>query len=224
MANHIRYHSFLVVFWSRVAALGIEGYGDVAFVFRLHGLLLHIAIDILDLESCLRLYVVQRLGRFGEESIIEINNILLAAEVVAQFFVLRREACQFLLYILQDGPVAVTPTIDALFDVANEEVVAARRLVLYEQHLEVVPLQSAGILELVYHYVVELRAYLLENKRRIRLLHQLAQQSRGLAQVELVVLGIDTVSFLLYHVQQAQRVQVSERQLSSIDGYAIPLV
>ena len=58
---------------------------------------------------------------------------------------------------------------------------------------------------------MELCAYLLEDKRRIRLLDQLAQQRRGLAQVELVVLGIDAVSLLLDDIQQAQRVQVAQR-------------
>ena len=130
VADHIRYHVFLVVIGCRVATLGIEGYGGIAFVLLSEGQLLHIAIDILDMEACLWLYIVQRLGSLGEESIVEIDDILLAAEVVAQFLGFGRKVGEFLLNILQDGPVTVTPTVDALFDVAHEEIVAARRLVL----------------------------------------------------------------------------------------------
>ena len=86
---HIRNHALLVILWGRVAALGVEGYRGITFFFCMAGKLLYIAIDILYFKACVRLKVIKYLGCLGEERIIEVDYVFLAAEVIAQFLVLR---------------------------------------------------------------------------------------------------------------------------------------
>ena len=72
---------------------------------------------------------------------------------------------EFLVDGIQQSPVARAPTIDALLDIAHDEIL--RLLMTHtflQQHLEVLPLYGTGVLEFINHDVFQLGAYLLEDK------------------------------------------------------------
>ena len=80
---------------------------------------------------------------------------------------------ELLLYIVEQSPVARTPSVDTLLHVAHDQVrTAFMTHGLVQQYLEVLPLNGARILKLVYHHVFQLGAYLLEDKGRIALANQ----------------------------------------------------
>ena len=67
---------------------------------------------------------------------------------------------------VEQAPVARTPPIDALLYVANYQILRFLMThALLQQDLEVLPLDSAGVLELVNHDVLQLGANLLKDKR-----------------------------------------------------------
>ena len=67
---------------------------------------------------------------------------------------------------VEQAPVARTPTVDALLDVANYQILGFLVThALLQQDFEVLPLDSAGVLELVNHDVFQLGANLLKDKR-----------------------------------------------------------
>ena len=102
----------------------------------------------------------------------------MAAIVGVQRYWMDMEASQFFFfcYLVKYIPVAASPSVDALFDVAHQQALAARSQFLEEEFLEVLPLHSAGVLKLVYHHMVDVGAYLLEDEWRIVSLHHLAEQ------------------------------------------------
>ena len=94
------------------------------------------------------------------------------------------EALEFSLLLdpVENLPVAASPAVDALLDITYQHSLASRGKFLEEQLLEVLPLHSACVLELVDHHIVDDGAYLLEDEGRIAALHHLAQQSRRAAE------------------------------------------
>ena len=76
--------------------------------------------------------------------------------------------------VVQHTPVARTPAVDALLHVAHNQVAVlfAVAHALLEQHLEVLPLHGARVLELVDHHVLQMRTYLLEDERRVGVLDE----------------------------------------------------
>ena len=96
-------------------------------------------------------------------------------------------ACKLSFNLVQQSPVARTPSVYALFHVAHNQ---ALRLVvahtLLQKHLKVGPLHRACILKLVNHDVFELCSYLLEDKRRVAIVYQGVQKGLCVAQQKAV--------------------------------------
>ena len=111
-----------------------------------------------------------------EEGVVEEDDVCVGAEIGVQRLHVHhlRGVGKLLLDVGQQAPIAVAPAVDALLHVAYNEVLsvlAAHRLL--QQHLEVLPLHGAGVLELVNHDMFQLRAYLLEDKGRVAAVNQL---------------------------------------------------
>ena len=88
-----------------------------------------------------------------EELVVEVDYLpaRTVVGVEGQYFQQRVIIVEFLFDAVEQPPVTVAPTVDALFHVAHNQVVGAMAHALVEKHLEVVPLQCACILKLVYH-------------------------------------------------------------------------
>ena len=105
-----------------------------------------------------------------EEGIVEVDDVALRAVVRVQ-----RTHVQLLVGpgelavdSVEQAPVARTPAVYALLHIAHDEVLGVHMAhALLQQYLEVLPLHGGGVLELVYHHVLQLRAYLLKDKRRV---------------------------------------------------------
>ena len=89
----------------------------------LFGLLLNIRIDAFQLDGGIGLYLVELLSGDGEEGIVEIDNDLMASVIDVEWLGLDIEASEFglALYAVENLPISVSPTIDALLDVANQQ-------------------------------------------------------------------------------------------------------
>ena len=75
---------------------------------------------------------------------------------------------ELLLNTVEQAPVAGTPAVDALLDVAYNEVLRiAVAHGLLQQHLEILPLDGGGVLELVNHDVLQLGADLFKDEGRV---------------------------------------------------------
>ena len=96
----------------------------------------------------------------------------------------------FFLYVFQDGPVSVPPTVDALFHVAHNQVAEAGGHALQQQDFKVLPLHGGSVLELVYHHMMEKRAHFFKNERSVVFFYQFMEQDGGLGQQETVVLVV----------------------------------
>ena len=80
-----------------------------------------------------------------------------------------------------------------------------------EQHLEVVPLHYARVLEFVYHDVVEMCSYLLEDEWRVGVVYHHSQQVLRVAEQESVCLGVHLLHLVFYVSEQSEVVDVLER-------------
>ena len=105
---------------------------------------------------------------------------------------------------VKQSPVARAPAVDALLDVADNQVLGVLMAhALFEQHLEVLPLDGAGILELVYHDVLQLGAYLLEDERRVVVFDERVEQLLRVAEQKPIGLIIQRSHLVFDAVQQA---------------------
>ena len=102
---------------------------------------------------------------------------------------------QFFLESVQQTPGAASPAVDALLDVTHDEIAAADGLVFEEQRLENLPLQRAGVLELVNHHVVQFCTDFIEIKRGVRAFEQCGQKERCACQIEALVLVVNFFNF-----------------------------
>ena len=113
-------------------------------------------------------------------------------------------------YVVQQTPVTATPAVDALFDIANDEVLAtfmAHRLL--KQDTEVLPLDGGCVLELVNHDVLQLCADLLEDKRRVAVADEGMEQLLCIAEQEAVRLLIQLTDLGFNATQESQLVEVT---------------
>ena len=112
--------------------------------------------------------------RRNEEGVIEVDDVAVGTIVGLQWlFVDGMTWRKLLLDIVEQSPVARTPTIDALLHVSHDEVgriLVAHRL--QEENLEVLPLHCTRILELIDHHVLQLRTYFLEDEWGVAVLYQ----------------------------------------------------
>ena len=89
--------------------------------------MLYVRIDLAQLDWGIRSYLVNLFGSFLEECVVEIDDDLMAAIVDVERLWLDVEALQFLfvLDVEENLPVAVSPTIDALLDVSNQQALSS---------------------------------------------------------------------------------------------------
>ena len=87
---------------------------------------------------------------------------------------------------------------------------------LLQQHAEVLPLNGGGVLELVDHDVLQLGAHLLEDERRVAVVDERMEQLLRVAEQEAVGLGIELVHLLLDAFEQAQLVEMAQRQFGTL--------
>ena len=99
-----------------------------------------------------------------EETVVEINNPAGGTVVDVEVFHVNLILMKQTLDTVEKSPVAVAPPIDTLLHVADDEVGPAAHG-LIEQYAEVLPLNVAGVLELVYHDVFQLGTHLFKDER-----------------------------------------------------------
>ncbi len=176
--------------------------------------LLHVAVDVgyLVHERIAFVQPGETLARFGEETVVEVNNLAHGAPVVAQLVAALVEG----LLVGQKGrnlgveqaPVSASPTVDALLDVAHDEVAAVDAERIGEQGPEVFPLDARRVLELVNHVGVDARAGLLVDERRLAVAHQLVEQLGGVGKELDALLGAVVVGGLAKAAEQAELIEV----------------
>ena len=109
-----------------------------------------------------------------EEGEVEPHYLLAAAEIAGQrglVDLLARQA-------LHDMPVAVSPAVDGLLDIAHdEEGVAFARQQILQQLAYDAPLQAAGVLELVHQHVVVADACFLQDEIRVSFAQGFAERA-----------------------------------------------
>ena len=147
-------------------------------------LLAHVGIRTLQLFGKLHVVLAAALlkvvelylGGTLEESVVEVDDTARRTVVVRQRAYVEHVAHlrKLALDVVQHTPVARTPAVDALLHVAHNQVAVlfAVAHALLEQHLEVLPLHGARVLELVDHHVLQVRTNLLEDERRVGVLDE----------------------------------------------------
>ena len=87
---------------------------------------------------------------------------------------------------------------------------------LLQQYAEVLPLYGGGVLELVNHDVLQLRADLLEDEGRVAVADERVEQLLRVAEQETVGLLIQLPHFRLDAVEQAQLTKVAQGKLCTL--------
>ena len=130
---------------------------------------------------------VFEVGSLFEEGIIEGDDATLGTKVRVEATCIHLSVIKLTFDVVEQAPVTGTPTVDALFHIAYDEVLAAlmtHRLV--EEHTEVLPLYGGGVLELVDHHMFQLGTDLLKDERRVAVADEGMEQLLGVAQQEAV--------------------------------------
>ena len=197
-----------------------------AILFALGVLLSDIRVGLLQLWGIAGIdftfALILELGSRLEETVVEDDNVLLRPIVGVEglhlelFFGMRKLA----LNVVEQSPVARAPAIDALLDVAHDEVAAAAAHGLAKQHLEILPLHRTGVLELVDHHMVELCANLLEDERRVAAVDERVEQLLGVAEQEAVALLVELAHLLLDAVEQSQLTKIAQGEVGTLIEHA----
>ena len=138
-------------------------HGPGSGILEFH-LLFHIGIKRADDIRSQQL--IQRMGGMRKESVVEQDNLPAGAVVMVQRFYLR--LLEFLLQAAaQQAPVAPSPAVNALLDIAHHQGVVAGGHAVLQQRAEVVPLDIGRILEFVQEEVVEAHAQFLIDERSV---------------------------------------------------------
>ena len=229
LLEHISIHPLLLFFAGEYrVAVGLraldaqcgapEALGVLGLAWR--GLLLHIGIYAVlasYAEPCIRGNAVQQKCRLWEEAVVEVYNAVFATVVRVQRFSPRFPCVHALCQSAQQAPLTATPAVYALLYVAHYQVRASQCLVLEQKHTEVVPLQTARILELVYHYVPQHGAYLLKHEGVVLSVYQSREQGRGARQGECLPLLVYVPHYLVYAREQLQLVGIVPCQFGGIE-------
>ena len=118
--------------------------------------------------------------------------------------------------IVEQSPIAGSPSVDALFYVTYDKVAGIFSTHgFFEQHFKVLPLYCTGILKLVNHYMVELSANLFKDEWRITILYQWIEQGLSIAQKETVCLSVHLPDFFIYASQKAELIKVLYGQVGT---------
>ena len=195
-----------------------EALGVLGLAWR--GLLLHVGIyAVLSAyaEPCIRGNAVQQKCCLWEEAVVEVYYTMFATVVRVQRFCPRVPRVHALCQSAQQAPLSATPAIYALLYVAHYQIRASQCLVLEQKHTEVVPLQTARILELVYHYVPQHGTYLLEHEGVVLSVYQSREQGRGARQGECLPLLVYVPHYLVYAREQLQLVGIVPCQFGGIE-------
>ena len=130
-------------------------------------------------------------------------------------------SAKIIFQISQNLPFPIAPAVDALLHIADNQIApigAAHQLI--DQRMEILPLLIGGVLELVYHYMVQRRANLLEYEIGVSTIipvHQISQEWSRMRQQELPLLRIDLIHRLVNCCQQPQLVQIGEDEGNRIE-------
>ena len=156
--------------------------------------LLHVGVDVAQ---------AQHAGGVREEAVVEADHGARAAPVALQGHNLGvREG--FLHLATQQFPVGIAPAVDALLDVAHDQVAARSGLAFLQQRQEILPLDAGRVLELVEQEMLVAHAQLLIDERGAGAADDVAQERVGLVQAHHVLLGRQGVEFAVEFARQAQ--------------------
>ena len=187
-AKFVQHPGFPVVFFVFFVEEADLHVSVVSFVRT--ALLGHVAVSLRHSDGSVRREPVQFFGGSREQGVVERDDAAFAPVVDGKVPYVGAVYGHFLLYVFQDGPVSVPPTVDALFHVAHNQVAEAGGHALQQQDFKVLPLHGGSVLELVYHHMMEKRAHFFENERSIVFFYQFVEQDGGLGQQETVVLVV----------------------------------
>ena len=154
-----------------IVGLTYQCYVDITLILVVgQHLLLHITIGFMQLLSTHSVEFLHPcllcLSHESEEGVVESYDIGGRAVVGRERLDANLPIDKFPVDAVEQSPVARSPSVDALFYIAHDEVGSILSAhALFEQHLEVVPLYATGILKLIDHDMVESCANLLEDER-----------------------------------------------------------
>ena len=154
-----------------------------------------------------------------EESVVEVDDVALGTIVGVEVLLTYDVRVVMFVETLQELPVAIAPTVDALLDVTDDEAPVLVGDAVVEQNLEVGPLHGRGVLELIDHDIAQLSAYLLVDERRVLLVDEVVEQLLRVGERVVVVVGVDVVDLLLDTSEESQLVDVLQREVDGVDGY-----
>jgi len=123
------------------------------------------------------IHPLKHAGQCREKGIVEHHDIPATAPVILQGLfadLFGREVGLHLL--IEQLPVGIAETVDTLFHVSHDQVIPVMRQAFFNQRTEVIPLHPAGVLELVYHIMVDVRTGLFIDEGGIAPTDHLIQQ------------------------------------------------
>ncbi len=134
----------------------------------------HIGIDVVNQVTysvsfifiCRKQIAFHSAAYFLEKMIVEPHNVFCTAPVIAErnFFA----AAEIVFYTaLKQFPVGISPAVNALFHVANNQVVVTTIHAIFEQRLEIFPLHRRGVLKFVEHEMFQENAHFFVDKWRV---------------------------------------------------------
>ena len=145
---------------------------------------------------------------FLEEYVVEVDNVGFRAVVGVESCLSDVLVVELLADSVEQSPVAISPSVDALLYISHNQTCRMLCQAVVEQHLEVLPLCHARVLELVYHDVLDLRPYLLVYERGVAIANHSVEQHLCRAQREPVGQCVCLVNLVVDASQQAQLADV----------------
>ena len=163
-------------------------------------------------------HIVEGLGEELKERIIELHHMQIAAiirilrRVIAMDMDIIAEILRHLL--ADEGRVCISESIDALFGIADDQIAMRLAEALPHERREVLPLHSAGILELIDQEMIEPSAYSFIYKRSIAIADHLIEDHSGFRQLD----GIDLIQVIAAHFRH----DVEEGKSGKIRAIQLP--
>ena len=157
------------------------------------------------------------MGSLFEEGVIEGDDATLGTKVRVEATCIHLSVIKLTFDVVEQAPVTGTPTVDALFHIAHDEVLAALMThCLVEEHTEVLPLYGGGVLELIDHHMFQLGTDLLKDERRVAVADEGMEQLLGVAQQEAVRILVQFMHLLFDAAQQAQLAEVTQSEIGRL--------
>ena len=150
------------------------------------------------------------MGSLFEEGVIESDDATLGTVVCVEATRLHLSVIKLTFDIVEQAPVTGTPTVDALFYITHDEVLAALMTHgLVKKYTEVLPLNGGSVLEFVDHHMLQLGTDFLKDERRVAVADEGMEQLLGVAQQEAVRVLVQFVHLLFDAAQQTQLTKVA---------------